>query len=94
VAKKKAPVNPFYVLVVIVGVGFVLTASAYGMMSFLEIRRFAPGTPDTESSPLWTYLRTDGAKLLVWEIGMLIVGTLGALAWDSFLGRDEDEGPA
>lgn len=91
-AKPKRSINPFYVLVVLVGIVFVVTASAYGMMSFLEIRRFTPGTPQTEDSPLWVYLRAEGGTLLIWEVLILVAGTVGALTWDSWFGQDE-EGP-
>ena len=90
-AKKTERTNPFYVLVVLVGIAFVVTASAYGMMSFLEIRRFAPDTPQTEESPLWNYLRQEGDTLLKWEIAILVAGTVGSLVWDSWLGQDDDE---
>ena len=36
-AKAKAPVNPFYVLVVVFGVVFVITSCAYGTMAYRAI---------------------------------------------------------
>jgi len=96
---KKQPTNPFYVLLVIAGAIFALTATAYGVMTF----RFQNPTPTSVASdhghPLWTFLNTYGAELMIAELGLLGFFTIAAIATDEYWTRDamarveEEESP-
>lgn len=75
--------NPFYVLLVIAGIVFCVTACAYGMMAVRGVK----ATRSTEQQPeegLILFLDKHGAKLLAGEIAVLAVATIGAMASDSW----------
>ena len=59
-AKKRR--NPFYVLLVPVGVAFVVTAFAYGFMAFQAVQRRAGGRGGAPRAahPLFQWLRAHG----------------------------------
>jgi len=75
------PINPFYVLLVIVGIAFSLTACAYGMMTVRGARAktVADGSPP---SPLISFLDRHGARLMGGEIALLAATTFAAMALD------------
>ena len=84
-ASTKEPANPFYVLVIIVGVAFLITAFAYGMLIY---RALAPAR-DRPSSPhpLLTFLDDYGMYCLTGELALLGVATVGALWLDQARSR-------
>lgn len=103
---RKKPINPFYVLLVIVGTAFVVTASAYGVMATRAIRppRVAPGAEPPKSS-LITFMEAHGEKLLIGELLALAVCTVAAISTDNYWtnrvpprnaapGRADDDGAA
>ena len=76
-AKRKQGINPFYVLLVIVGTAFVVTAFAYGLMAFNTVHPIS-ATSDSSviqdpNHPLWQMLRRHGNRLLLWEVALLSV---------------------
>ncbi len=76
------PVNPFYVLLIVVGVAFTLTSCAYGVMMFksdLPLARVDMGAP----VGLLGFLNAYGAWMLGGELLALTVATFGAIALDS-----------
>lgn len=75
------PINPFYVLLVIVGIAFCLTACAYGMMTVRAARggAIANGSPP---SALIDFLDRHGARLMAGEIALLAVATFAAMGTD------------
>ena len=86
------PFNPFYVLLVIVGVAFTLTSCAYGVMMFKTtqpLARVDMGGPEG----LLGFLNVYGGRLLGGELLALAVATFGAIALDSrrIKQRDRDK---
>lgn len=75
-AKPKEPINPFYVLVVLVGVVFVVTTFAYGTMAYRAVAQ-------TEESPgLMSMLDEHGVSILSGELAVLGLVTFGAMWLD------------
>jgi hypothetical protein len=95
VAKSKEPVNPFYVLLVVIGTAFLVTACAYGLMA---ARAAHPGAgrgavdaarPAAGEHPLLTFLDGHGAELLTWELIALGVATTAAMGLDRYRWRQQ-----
>jgi hypothetical protein len=89
VPSTKRPVNPFYVLLVLAGIAFTVTACAYGVMAFRAVRTADPPTG------LPAFLDRHGGMLMVAELAVLAVATLAAIALDHRRGRmrsPNDEG--
>ncbi len=80
-AKNKEPVNPFYVLLVITGIIFCITASAYGVMT---VRGLYPESTEISESGqrLLDWLDKNGFWLLMIELVALGIFTFGAIALD------------
>ena len=86
-AKLKAPVNPFYVLVVLLGVLFAITACAYGTMAY---RAIAPAVePSARSSGLMGLLDRYGVQALAVELTALGAATGGAMMLDRYRSRKD-----
>lgn len=79
-AKPKEPINPFYLLLVVVGVLFFITACAYGVMTFQAAR--GSGLSGLGESSLNEFLKRHGEMALGIEVGVLLIATLGAMAID------------
>jgi hypothetical protein len=71
--------NPFYVLLVIAGIAFAITACAYGVMTFAELRA---GVSPAARSALLEYLEAHGAATMAAELAVLAVATVGAIGTD------------
>jgi len=81
-AKSREPVNPFYVLLVVVGVLFSITAFAYTVMAYRAISPDA--TRGLEQHALTDFLDRHGIALLSWELGLLAVASFAAMGLDRF----------
>ncbi len=84
--KSAGPTNPFYVLLLIVGITFSVTACAYGVMA---VRAVKAGTT-SEAAPdnrLVVFLDQHGAKLMAGEIAVLALATVAAMASDTWWSR-------
>jgi hypothetical protein len=79
--------NPFYALLAIVGVAFAITACAYGVMTFIELRGIMPAAG---RGVLIEFMKSHGVKLLAGELLILAVATTGAIATDRFWQRRAD----
>lgn len=80
-SRRTEPVNPFYVLLIVVGTAFTLTACAYGVMMFKatqSVGRIDLGPPEG----LLGWLHLYGAKMLTGELLVLGVATVGAIVLD------------
>lgn len=79
-ARQKAPINPLYVLVVLLGIVFAVTSFAYGTMAY---RAIAPAA-NLQESPggLMSFLDRYGVQALIAELTALGVATLGAMWLD------------
>jgi flagellar basal body-associated protein FliL len=94
--------NPFYVLLVIVGTAFCLTACAYGLMAMRSLRperNFAtansagkpPAAAPAESHQLMKFMERHGNRLLLIEIGLLAAASFAAMATDGYWIRRANE---
>jgi hypothetical protein len=81
VAKPKDPINPFYVLVVLVGVVFVVTTFAYGTMAYRAVAQ------KDESPGLMSMLDEHGVSILSGELAVLGLVTFGAMWLDGVRSR-------
>ena len=82
--KKKK--NPFYTLLIWVGIVFALTATSYGVMTVTYLRASEEITessnPDDTYHPLFRFLDENGFDLMLAELGLLGVLTFAAIAYD------------
>lgn len=81
-AKRKG-INPFYVLLVVFGIAFTLTACGYGV---LMVRDARPIERETSSAGrgLLDYLDRNGDWLMTVELTLLALATVGAIATDRY----------
>jgi len=89
VAKTKS-INPFYVLCVIVGVAFTLTACGYGLL-MIRTNRGLPAAGDDVAAPhpLLALLDRHGMTILVVEVVLLAVISIAAITLDHYRGKRE-----
>ena len=82
-ARRSAPINPFYIVLVIAGIVFAITACAYGVMTFLAMQA---GYADQKPA-LLAFLEEHGGMLLTIELAVLAVATFAAIGTDSYWDR-------
>ena len=75
------PRNPFYLLLLLASLLFVVTALAYAVVPTLEQKAIDAGRPPPPS-PFRDALRADGWRWLLSEVGVLIVLGLAGMALD------------
>lgn len=88
--RSKKSANPFYVLLVIAGMSFAITATAYVVLAFRESRPVA--TADSagiaiQEHPLMVWMSRHGNATLLAELGFLAVFTFAAIGTDSYWQR-------
>lgn len=77
-------VNPFYVILTIVGIVFVLTACTYGVVGLRDLGPQVSAEPDPRGPhPLIALMNNYGVSILGWQIGILAVATVGAIWLDA-----------
>jgi uncharacterized membrane protein (DUF441 family) len=86
-AKKR--VNPFYVLTIIVGFLFSVTASAYVVMTVRQLN--SPGSRETNEFMQW--VDQHGLTAFIVELVVLAVATLAAIASDRMWSGPSTEQP-
>jgi hypothetical protein len=81
--------NPFYALLLVAGIAFAITATAYGVMAFRERDSKAAATASAASQnhPLMAWLREHGEAALIAELALLAVGTFAAIGTDDYWQR-------
>jgi hypothetical protein len=82
--------NPFYVLLVIAGMSFAITATAYVVLAFREARPIATADSTGISNqvhPLMVWMSRHGEAALLAELGFLAVFTFAAIGTDSYWQR-------
>ena len=96
--------NPFYFLLVIAGLSFALTATAYVVMAFREAQPLEARADDqlaasresssivTRDHPLMIFMRRHGEVALLTELGLLAICTFAAISTDSYWQRRADVG--
>jgi hypothetical protein len=90
VPRSKKSANPFYVLLVLAGVSFVVTATAYGVMAFRDARPIAIEVQPTSAvseHPLMAWMSRHGTQALISELVLLATFTFGAIATDDYWQR-------
>ncbi|MBI1830396.1 MAG: hypothetical protein HYR84_02985 [Planctomycetes bacterium] len=75
------PRNPFYWLLLIVGLIFIATVLAYAVIPVLEQKAMDAGQMPPES-PFRDALRDDGWKWVLAEVGLLVVLGLASMGLD------------
>jgi hypothetical protein len=81
------PVNPFYAVLVVVGVTFALTASLYGVMTVRKLDARA-----AEPAGVMAFMEHQGVTLLIFELVVLALLTFAAMASDDYWTRGADRG--
>jgi hypothetical protein len=88
------PPNPFYVVLVLAGLLFVLTACGYFVMALRESSPYVLGGPDGAEAGLarhphglTDFLARHGVKALIAELAVLGAATLGAILTDDYWTR-------
>ena len=75
------PRNPLYLLLLVAGVLFVVTALAYAVVPVLEQKAAEAGQPPPPSA--WRdALRADGWKWLLAELAVVAVLSIASMVWD------------
>lgn len=98
---KRRPSNPFYILLLLAGIAFAITACAYGVMTVrqLQATRVAGYEFDLDVDNVANVRDFNaivdqyGAKAMMLELGFLVVGTVGAIAYDQHLDKNESQEP-
>jgi hypothetical protein len=86
VAKAKEPFNPFYALVIVVGVAFCITTFAYYTMAY---RASAPAVAEVDRGPgLMSLVDRYGVQTMGTELGLLGAATFGAMWLDRLRTRN------
>ena len=83
----RKPFNPFYALLLVVGVAFTVTACAYGVMTVRDMHATEPVAGDAPGEPLLDLLRQRGGMILAIELGILTISAVGAMATDDYWQR-------
>ena len=79
--------NPFYVLLIVVGIVFAITACAYAIMAIGEVRASARIEDPQPPHPLLQWVRENGDMALLVELGALALLTCAAIGTDRFWDR-------
>jgi hypothetical protein len=81
--------NPFYALLLVAGIAFVLTATTYGVMAFRD-RDMRPAVAHAAASvehPLMAWMSRYGERALIAELAVLAVCTVAAIGTDDYWQR-------
>ena len=83
--QRKIRVNPFYVILVIAGVAFCITACAYGVMAVKQLHVSYAPTEQVEADAGFVKLVDEhGATAMMIELAVLGVATFAAMSTDRF----------
>ncbi|MCH8924274.1 MAG: hypothetical protein IIA67_14135 [Planctomycetes bacterium] len=85
--KRRKTFNPFYSLLVVLGVAFVITACAYGLVLLRSNRPMDAVRAGNAQNPLLQLMQRHGQTILFVELGMLLVATVGCITTDDYWER-------
>lgn len=85
--KQRKTFNPFYSLLVVLGVGFVITACAFGLVLLRSNRPLDALRAGNAQNPLLLLMQRHGQTILFVELGVLLVATVGCIATDDYWER-------
>ena len=95
--RSRKSANPFYVLLIVAGLSFAMTATAYVVMAFREahaheepVAGAAPTVAASDEHPLMQWMRRHGNTALLTELGLLAICTFAAIGTDSYWQRQAD----
>jgi hypothetical protein len=83
----KQPINPFYVLCVVAGVAFTVTACAYGLLMVRANRGLDLSSGAPEEHPLMSFLNRWGMIILSVEVAVLAAVSVAAIMLDHYRGK-------
>ncbi len=99
---KKRRINPFYVILVLAGVAFAVTACGYGVMALQQMQAnpYAPtaaadlnASPDGRSMQAFIgFFDQHGVSLMIGELVVLGLATFAAIGTDRFWTGDTEQG--
>lgn len=99
---KKRRINPFYILLVLAGVAFAVTACGYGVMALQQMQAnpYAPtaaadrnASPDARSMRAFIgFFDEHGVTLMTGELIVLGLATFAAIGTDRFWTGDTEQG--
>jgi hypothetical protein len=90
---KRKPFNPFYILLLLAGIAFAITACAYGVMTVRQLSASRVSGYDfdrygeNEPQDFNALVDKHGANAMIIELILLGVGTAGAIAYDQHLDK-------
>ena len=79
---KRSATNPFYALLVVLGIAFTLTACAYCVMALKAVRPQAE--QQAAGQALLDFLDRYGAAVMAGELALLALATVAAIATDRY----------
>lgn len=80
---RKEPVNPFYVLLILVGIVFCVSACAYGVMAYRGLKV----SDSAVTGGLIALMEQRGGLILAVELAALAAATVGAIGLDEIRSR-------
>jgi hypothetical protein len=83
----KKSANPFYALLIVAGIAFVVTAAAYCVMAYRDRAAATANATAEPDHPLMVWMREHGEVALLSELAMLALGTVGAIGTDDYWQR-------
>lgn len=86
-AKLKEPTNPFYILLLVAGLLFFVTATAYFVMTLRADRFGRNARQGQPGNALMQFMDEHGGKLLTGELVVLGAFTFAAMASDGYWSR-------
>jgi hypothetical protein len=86
-ADLKPPINPFYVLCVLAGVAFTVTACAYGVLILQANRGLNVSGSVVAEHPLMNLLDRYGMIILGVEVAVLVAVSVAAIMLDHYRGK-------
>jgi len=84
-------INPFYVVLLVVSVAFVLTVCGYTVLTFRGSSREVAAQPDAQHG-LLNFLDQYGVQLMLAEVAVLGVTTVGAILTDQYWSKRAHHG--
>lgn len=81
---RKKAINPFYIVLLVAGVAFCVTASAYGVMMLRTSRASAEVVRADAQHPLQQFVGAHGNQLIVVELLVLGLATIAAIGTEQY----------
>ena len=88
-AGNRRQINPFYVLLGLLGTALVVTGVAYGLMMYQTLQP-AGAAAEKVAHPLYRLMNEYGNRLLLAELVLLAIFTVAAIKTDNYwIGRNQ-----